>query len=44
VLFQNPSPSASVLPYGNERRWMEIRVKTLPWSILLITLKRDLMY
>jgi hypothetical protein len=28
---------------GNRRRWVEIRVKTLLWSVWLKTLKRDLM-
>jgi hypothetical protein len=28
---------------GNGRRWVEVRVKTLPWSAWLKTLKRDLM-
>jgi hypothetical protein len=35
--------SVSVWQSGNRRRWVEIRVKTLPWSVSLITLKRDLM-
>jgi hypothetical protein len=29
----NPSPSVYVLPSCKGRRWVEIRVKTLPWSI-----------
>jgi hypothetical protein len=32
----------SVLPSGNER-WVEISIRTLPWRVWLITLKRDLM-
>jgi hypothetical protein len=31
------------LKSGNGRRWVEIRVKTLHWSVWLKTLKRDLM-
>jgi hypothetical protein len=34
-----PSCSMSVYPSSNGRRWVEIRVKTLPWSVWLITLK-----
>jgi hypothetical protein len=41
-LLQNPSQSVSVLPSGNMRRWVEIRVKTLPWNVWIETLKRDL--
>jgi hypothetical protein len=38
-----PSRSVSVFPSGNGRRNVEIRVKTLPCSVWLITLKGDLM-
>jgi hypothetical protein len=33
----------SVLLSGNEKSWVEIRVKTLPWNLWLKTLKRNLM-
>jgi hypothetical protein len=36
-------PTLSVWQSGNRRRQVEIRIKTLPWSVWLITLKRDLM-
>jgi hypothetical protein len=38
-----PSHSVSVWQCGNRRRRVEIRVKTLPWSVWFITLKRDFM-
>jgi hypothetical protein len=41
-LFQNSSPSVSVWQAGNWRRWAETRVRTLPWSVWLKTLKGDL--
>jgi hypothetical protein len=42
-LLQNPYPSVSVLTSDNGMKWVEIRVKTLPWSVWLRILKRDLM-
>jgi hypothetical protein len=32
----------SILTSGNGRKWVEIRVKTPPWSVWLNTLIRDL--
>jgi hypothetical protein len=40
LVFQKPSPSVSVWQSGNGRRWAEIRVRTLPWSVWLKTLKK----
>jgi hypothetical protein len=42
-LLQNLYPSVPVLTSGNKRKWIEIRIKTHPWSVWLKTLKRDLM-
>jgi hypothetical protein len=42
LLFQT-SPSVSVWQAGKGRRWAEVRVRTLPLSIWLKTLKGDLM-
>jgi hypothetical protein len=35
-----PFCSVSVWQSGNGRRWVEIRVKTLPWSVWLIIFKK----
>jgi hypothetical protein len=32
-LLQNPYPSMYVLSSGKGRRWVEIKLKTLPWSV-----------
>jgi hypothetical protein len=43
LLFQNPSPSVSIWQAGNGRIRAEARVRILPWSVWLKTLKGDLM-
>jgi hypothetical protein len=42
-LLQNLYPFVSVLMSGNGRKWVEIRVKTLPWSVWFNILKGNLM-
>jgi hypothetical protein len=42
-LLQNLYPSMSALTSSNRKKWVEIRVRALPWSVYLKTLKRDLM-
>jgi hypothetical protein len=37
------SCSVSISQSGNGRRWAETSIRTLPWSVWLITLKRNLM-
>jgi hypothetical protein len=49
LAFQRRGPvyfSSKTPPFlcpGDGKRWVEIRVKTLPWNVWLKTLKRDLM-